>query len=50
MSLELWKQHGWLREHETSAKEVNSLIELVERDLSDAAKEEVSKNWRKKWP
>jgi hypothetical protein len=46
MSLELWKQNGWLREHETSAQEVNSLMELVERDLSDAAKEEVSKDWR----
>lgn len=46
MSLELWKQNGWLREYETSAQEVNSLMELVERDLSDAAKEEVSKDWR----
>jgi uncharacterized protein (UPF0332 family) len=46
MSLELWKQNGWLREHKTSAQEVNSLIELAERDLSDAAKEEVSKDWR----
>ena len=46
MNLELWKQNGWLREHKTSAQEENSLIELVERDLSDAAKEEVSKDWR----
>lgn len=46
MSLELWKQHGWLREHKTSAQEVNSLIELVERDLSDAEREEISKDWR----
>lgn len=46
MSLELWKQHGWLREYKTSAQEVNSLIELVERDLTDAAREEISKDWR----
>jgi hypothetical protein len=46
MSLELWKQNGWLREYKTSAQEVNSLMALVERDLSDAAKEEVSKDWR----
>lgn len=46
MSLELWKQHGWLREYKTSAQEVNSLIELVERDLIDATREEISKDWR----
>jgi hypothetical protein len=46
MSLELWKQNGWLREYKTSAQEVNSLMALVERDLNDAAKEEVSKDWR----
>jgi hypothetical protein len=46
MSLELWKQHGWLREYKTSAKEVNSLMALVERDLSDAARVEISKDWR----
>ena len=46
MSLELWKQHGWLREHKTSAQEVTSLMDLVERDLTDAAKEEISKDWR----
>ena len=46
MSLELWKQHGWLREYKTSAQEVNSLMELVERDLTDAAREEISKDWR----
>ena len=46
MSLELWKQHGWLREYKTSAQEVSSLIDLVERDLSDAAREEISKDWR----
>jgi len=46
MSLELWKQNGWLREYKTSAQEVSSLIDLVERDLSDAAREEISKDWR----
>jgi hypothetical protein len=46
MCLELWKQHGWLREHKTSAQEVTSLMDLVERDLTDAAKEEISKDWR----
>jgi len=32
MSLEGWKDSGWLREHETSAKEISGLMALVERD------------------
>ena len=46
MSLERWKQIGWLREHETSDQEVGGILELVERDLRDAAREEISADWR----
>jgi uncharacterized protein (UPF0332 family) len=46
MSLERWKESGWLRDHETSAEEISSLMALVERDLSDAAREEISTDWR----
>jgi len=46
MSLELWKQNGWLREHETSLDEIGNILALVERDLADAAREEVSLDWR----
>jgi hypothetical protein len=46
MSLELWKQNGWLRAHNTSSEEVDSILALVDRDLSDAAREEVSTDWR----
>ena len=46
MSLEVWKDSGWLREHETSAKEISGLMALVERDLTDAAREEISTDWR----
>ncbi len=46
MSLELWKQNGWLREHKTSPEEVASILALVDRDLADAAREEVSTDWR----
>lgn len=46
MSLELWKQNGWLREHETSREEVAGIMALVDRDLVDAAREEVSTDWR----
>jgi uncharacterized protein (UPF0332 family) len=46
MSLELWKTNEWLREYETSAQEVASILALVERDLEDAAKKEISTDWR----
>jgi len=46
MSLELWKRNGWLRKYKTSAQEVANLLTLVERDLTDAAREEISTDWR----
>jgi len=46
MSLEIWERNGWLREHKTSPQEVASLLTLVERDLIDAAREEISTDWR----
>ncbi len=46
MSLELWKQNGWLREHKTSPQEVAGILALVDRDLADAARKEVSTDWR----
>ena len=46
MSLELWKQNGWLREYKTSQAEVDSILGLVDRDLADASREEISADWR----
>ena len=46
MSLELWKRNGWLREYKTSVREIASLLTLVKRDLTDAPREEISKNWQ----
>ena len=46
MSLEGWKINGWLREHETSAEEISGIMALVQRDLTDAAREEISTDWR----
>jgi hypothetical protein len=45
MSLEVWKQHGWLRARETSAQEVANILALAERELTDAARTELSKDW-----
>ena len=42
MSLERWTENGWLREYKTSAQEVANILALVERDLTDAEREEIS--------
>ncbi|MHC4457758.1 MAG: hypothetical protein ACYS0I_11865 [Planctomycetota bacterium] len=46
MSLELWERNGWLREYKTSVQEMTSILSLVERDLRDATRKEISTDWR----
>jgi len=46
MSLERWEHNGWLRPHKTGPKEVANILALIERDLRDAARSEVSSDWR----
>jgi hypothetical protein len=46
MSLEIWKKNGWLREYKTSAQEVDSILDLVNRDLEDASRKEISTAWQ----
>ena len=46
MTLESWQENGWLRPHNTSKQEVKSILDLVERDLAEASKVEISKDWR----
>lgn len=46
MSLDTWKTNGWLREYSSSTQEVTNLLTLVERDLGDAARQEISTDWR----
>jgi hypothetical protein len=46
MSLEQWKENGWLREYRTSAQEVEGILALVVRDLADASRKEISTDWR----
>ena len=36
MTLSQWAENGWLRPHKTSPKEINNLLRIVDRDLSDA--------------
>ena len=46
MSLKQWADNGWLREHRSSAKEIAGLLSIVNRDLKDAGRVEVSADWR----
>lgn len=46
MSLEEWKNNGWLKEHRTSPQEIANLFAIVKRDLSDAKTRQVSADWR----
>ena len=42
MSLERWTENAWLRQYKTSVQEVANILALVERDLTDAEREEIS--------
>jgi hypothetical protein len=46
VSLTQWASYGWLRPHRTSAQEISNLFRIVDRDLRDAAKGNVSEDWR----
>ena len=45
MTLEIWKQHGWLQDHKTSKDELSNLLLLVDRDLQDSINKEISLDW-----
>ncbi|MBD3237123.1 MAG: hypothetical protein GF330_10490 [Candidatus Eisenbacteria bacterium] len=44
--MQRWAERGWLRPHTSSAQEVAGLLSIVDRDLLDAARSEVSADWR----
>lgn len=46
MSLDQWRQWGWVQTHETSAFEIQRLLQVVDRDLADASVGGVSKDGR----
>ncbi len=46
MTLENWVNNGWLRHHKTSPEEIKNLLLIVERDVSDANKKNLSIDWR----
>lgn len=46
MSLKNWLDNGWLRPHKTSKAEIEDLLKIVERDLKDSSRKEISADWR----
>lgn len=46
MSLNDWAKNGWLKSHKTSAQEVKQLLAMVDRDMDDAQKDNLSADWR----
>ncbi len=46
MTLKQWSENGWLKEHQTDAKEIGNLLAIVDRDLNDAITGEISADWR----
>lgn len=46
MTLKNWREQNFLIEHESSREEISNLLELVARDLEDAAVEQLSADRR----
>mgnify|MGYP001093087593 CR=1 FL=1 len=46
MTLKQWADNGWLKPHQTSGEEIRNLLAIVERDLNDATKGDISSDWR----
>jgi hypothetical protein len=46
MTLQDWLSSGWLKQHATSRKEIADLLGKVDRDISEACKEEITLDWR----
>lgn len=45
MTLQNWRDNGWLRPHETTRQEIKDLLQIVDRDLVDARKD-MSADWQ----
>jgi len=46
MTLKQWAENGWLKVHQTDAKEIGNLLAIVDRDLNDAITGDISADWR----
>lgn len=46
MTLQDWLSNGRLKQHTTSRQEIRDLLDKVDRDIAEAAKEEITLDWR----
>ena len=46
MSLKDWLNNGWLKKHKTSSKEIQNLLGVAERDMSDSETSGLSPDWK----
>ena len=46
MTLQQWDDHGWLKKHQTSRQEIDDLMAIVERDISDSRSGGISTDWQ----
>lgn len=46
MSLADWAHNGWLRPHATAPAQIGDLLAIVDRDLADAARPDLSADWQ----
>lgn len=46
MSLKDWSDNGWLKIHKTDKQEIQNLLKIVERDISDANNTSLSPDWQ----
>ena len=45
-SLENWVKFGFLKKHQTSAREIHDLLDVARRDLADCQSEGLSADWK----
>ena len=46
MSLQDWLDNKWLRPHTTDRHEMSNLLAIVDRDIADAASNDISDDWK----
>ena len=46
MTLQDWRNFGWLKDHETSPQEIADLLAVADRDLGDCQASGLSAQWR----
>ena len=46
MTLQDWLSNGWLKRHTTGRQEIRDLLDKVDRDILEAAKDEITLDWR----